>query len=157
MNRLVVCGLMVCCVIADGCEETRVRSVSPSQVAGTWYVTPSSIQMITKDGVKFPLNQKLSITFNLDGSATFASAVEDIAFGGHRYLSSTATWTIKHDAVFENSENRQDLISLTFPNGQLHRLAVKERGDHMVLWMYYSDPDNAEYIEYEKGTFVLAK
>lgn len=108
------------------------------------------MQMIAKAGVKVPPNQKLSIIFNADGSARFVSAVENIMSDGYQYLQSTATWKIRKNAPFENASNQQDLIALYFPSGQVHQLAVKERGDHLVLWMYFSDPDNTEYIEYEK-------
>jgi hypothetical protein len=69
---------VVCCFALVSCgSRDTTRKLSASDVVGTWRMTPAAKGILDRDGVTGATGQPYTITFNADGTVTFASVFDD--------------------------------------------------------------------------------
>jgi hypothetical protein len=120
---------------------------SASDLAGTWRVTPQSAVRAAATGLPLADLQAGFITFRADGTCRgdLYSGPCGRFVGARRTPDEACHWAVRTDDG--------PAIWLTFGQGdqtmsfQVHRL----ESEPPILWQYICDPDNAEYLEFQRS------
>ena len=147
--------LLLLSMVVSGCgsycapiRDIRDR-VDDSVVVGAWRLTDESLRNLERDGFRRDPSHRYTITFNADHSCAFASVIQ---FDGVEYDEAPCTWSLAHDVElsygsvanllrFEISRKGTPLsTSLSF---------AREDGV-LILWEYYGDPDQWDFLEYTR-------
>lgn len=143
-----------------------------NDVIGNWKLTKNSIDIFRQHNYNYNYNMSLlykqkngfevreliprgklaidrfykySIVFLKDGSCKIDS-INNVENGTFFWVSD-GTWKLIH----HKSKLNSIIIDYNF-KGSNYSIGfnIYKRGDHLVLWKYFADPDSGEFIEYEK-------
>ena len=157
MRTYVTLILAVTCLFWVGCasyfdpDRNTKRTVSESEVVGTWTLTADTLAMLHRQGIVSDTAHPYTITLENDGTLHFASILAEIH--GNRRIESAGTWILEHDTEGDSNIHKANALSMDIEvsGSSLHcYLNFTEEAGRLLLWSYHSDPDRGEFIEYEK-------
>jgi hypothetical protein len=149
--------LSLFCVAFVGCgryfapDRNVKETLVEKDVIGKWRLKTSSSQLLVRDGFRSDPTNRCTIMFNADGTCFFHS-VE--SFGGtNRYFSGGGTWRLEHDTQGDSNIKKKNAVRLELPVNGERKIQywnfAKEKGV-LILWNSYGDPDEWEFLEYER-------
>lgn len=144
--------MLLCVVACRGCilpDRNLGRTVTPSEIVGTWRLTPESLRLLERDGFKPLPDQTFTMTFAEDGAARFASIDP---WEPTTYAVRAGTWALVHGTP----QGRTNVLELRLQGaGESGTSFVNwnfdEVGGSLVLWSFLGDPDSWEFVEYTRA------
>jgi hypothetical protein len=129
-------------------DRNLKRHVSENDIVGTWRLLPKSLDVVKKDAGYSPAEgTPHDIIFRADGSCHFRSIDE----GGPvraEYFDTEGTWKLVHHPAFGGESKENEVQIVIGVSGINFNLAEEKRRLH--LWQFWGDPDEWQFLEYEK-------
>ncbi len=125
--------------------------VSAEDVVGVWSLSPESLDLLVRDGFQVDDAHLYQVEFHSNGECVFRSVV--VLFGRGAYYELNGTWRLEHNTTGNSNVKKKNFIGIDFnrpdwPSGL--GLNFDKRGENLVLWQTYSDPDFQDFMEYTK-------
>lgn len=137
-----------------GCQRSENRylrrTVTPTEVVGTWIATPTAIDGFQHAGhARHLVVADHRVVLRSDGTCSYRSFASTTDANGtdEGYVSSDCTWSlgsIGHQAL---------MLHLNTSATDLYFYFAEENG-RLLLWQYAGDPDAWKYVEFAKQTSV---
>ena len=149
---------LLLCALTTGCgryfaPDRNVRdTLADSDVVGTWNMTTNSLALLTRDGFRSDPAHTYTITLRKDGTCLFQS-VEEFAHKG-TYISASGVWKLGHDIKRGENAKVKNLLQMELDvarSTHFRDLGFARKDGALVLWEFYGDPDEWEFIEYARG------
>jgi hypothetical protein len=128
----------------------RVEDVA---VIGTWRLTEKSLRTLERDGFRRDPGHAYTIVFAPNNVCRFASVDTFLDLDKPTYVDARCTWTLEHDVRDSNDRRipNQMKLEVNGPKGPFAWDFGFARDDGtLVLWEFYGDPDQWEFLEYAK-------
>ena len=145
------------CALVSGCgryfapDRNVKETLSDNDVVGRWKITKTSLDLLARDGFKSESNQTYTISFNKDGTCAFQTV--ELFSEKPNYISTNGTWKLEHDIKrYEHKPTKNELKFEFVFNGvrHLHKLDFARQDGKLLLWEFYRDPDEWEFMEYAR-------
>lgn len=153
MNRGLLLVLLVGALLTScGLPNRNLNeTLSEKDVIGTWKLTQDSLRLLTRDKFRSDPSHLYTITFRLDGTCTFASVSDE--FQGGTYTVVDGTWRLEHDTTGDSNLRKRNAIQMKLRPKSDHTVERylnfdRDKRKQLILWNYYGDPDQWEFIEY---------
>lgn len=152
LTALLLSALMTGCGRYFAPDRNVKEVLAESDVIGTWRMTTNSLALLTRDGLHSNPAHSYTITFQKDGSCSFRS-VEEFAHKG-TYVSASGVWKLGHEVKRGENAKVKNLLQMELNvegSTHFHHLCFAREHGVLVLWEFYGDPDEWEFIEYARG------
>jgi hypothetical protein len=128
------------------------ETLTDGDVIGTWKMTTNSLALLTRDGFRSDPAQTYTITFRKNGTCLFQS-VEEFAQKG-TYVSASGVWKLGHDIKPGGNAKVKNLLQMELDVDRathFRDLGFTREHGVLMLWEFYGDPDEWEFIEYARN------
>ena len=120
--------------------------IGPEDIIGVWSLSPASLAFLIRDGFDASATASYQIAFATDGELVFQSVLAE--FRGGLFVDVEGTWTLRHNTDIKNQ--LQLVLALPARRHEL-TLNVGTQDGHLVLWDFYGDPDEWEFLTYQRA------
>ena len=143
--------LLAGCRPAYFAKDIRLqRKVEMSEVIGTWKLRGDSLERAKSEGEREGFapapGQTYQIQFRADGTCHFSSLTQMPL----KYADYEGTWRLD----FQKDGHRPNELTLTLKRGAgyVFTLEFTEEVGHLVIWEYLGDPDEWQFLNYDKSS-----
>jgi hypothetical protein len=149
--------LSVICALLTGCgnyfapDRNVKEKLGDDDVIGRWKMTSKSLGLLTRDGFRSEPAHAYMISFNKDGTCLFQSVEAFVQKG--RYISASGVWKLGHEVKRGSNVRVKNVIQMELNvDGGTHfrDLSFTREAGVLILWEFYGDPDQWEFIEYAR-------
>jgi hypothetical protein len=149
---IMACALLVGCGRYFPPDRNLNRHLGVPELCGTWTLTAEAMALAQRDGFAPPGNIPSEIALSEDFTCRYASpALSGISAGG---LSVTGRWSLVHDAAagrnHNGPKNRVELLLCVGDTTVARALDITERNGRLYLFETWGDPDEWEFMEFER-------
>ncbi len=127
------------------------RYVTQDELVGVWVHTLDTERIIARDKPSGMRPSKCHLTLYKDGACDFDSLYG--RFDSFAYRTSSGRWRLEYDTKGDSNVRKKNAIAFDMEApgfaGNMY-LNLKERNGKLILWVWHSDPDSRESIEYVK-------
>ncbi|MEM6393222.1 MAG: hypothetical protein AAF797_10650 [Planctomycetota bacterium] len=127
------------------------RTISTTELIGTWKLTADSLALLTRDGFASNPAHTYTITFDPGGTLLFSSVMADFQSGV--YTTANGSWRLEHRKPGDPSGTPTNTLVIEIQQTSLDRFVAysfAEENGSLVIWRFYGDPDLWEFMQYEK-------
>jgi len=124
------------------------RKVETAEVIGTWKLRGDSLETAKRegqgDGFTPAPGQTYQILFRSDGTCHFSSLTQMPL----KYADYEGTWRLD----FRKNEHRPNELSVELKRGAGYGFTLEftEEDGRLVIWEYLGDPDDWQFLKYDK-------
>jgi hypothetical protein len=136
-----------------GCQHSESRfagrSISASELLGTWQATDFSLQCLAKLPTVGHLTKRENlITLRRDGKCSARGYLNPSENPGG--ANATNAYEIIDECTWELRRGRHDELTIRDRSRIAATFFFDDSGNKLVLWQYVTDPDAWQYVEFEK-------
>ena len=145
-----VCGLAALILLLTGCPQWFVnlhtkRVLTKEEIVGSWSLTNDSLEQVRIDsGYVQDSGQQFLIQLHADGTYRLESIIQ-IRMRVPAYVTEEGTWSLTY-----SEEERRNVLQLTGKGRSA--FSFDEDADGLILWTYWSDPDEGAMLRYRKNS-----
>jgi hypothetical protein len=127
------------------------EALADDDVIGRWKMTTKSLGLFARDGFRSEPAQTYTITFHKDGTCVFHSIEHSASAPKGTYILASGVWKLAHDVKRGANVMVKNAVQTELNVGGTTVFRdwdfTREDGV-LMLWDFYGDPDQWEFIEY---------
>jgi len=121
------------------------RYATDKEIVGRWGLVPQTLMIAKRDGYAPAASTPHEIIFHEDGTGDFRSIV---GFAGKTdYRDARGSWKLEHDISTGSEKKKKNQVMIRIGDFGI-RLNLTEENSHLLLWDFWGDPDQWEFIKY---------
>jgi hypothetical protein len=139
---------------ATGCgryfppDRNVQRTLFDQDVVGTWKLTSATIELLKRKNFVSNETHANTISFSQDGTLKFASVDENHVL--LQYVESGGSWKLIHDTTPGSGVRARNVLMLNVEKCKTWPMHFREEDGKLILSQTLGDPDEWEFIEYER-------